>query len=61
MLEQSIALGISLRVCIDIVLPAVNLDDEAMAQTDKVDNIAVSGGLTTKVITSPPPRTQMNP
>ncbi|MEA2981855.1 MAG: hypothetical protein QOF09_3678 [Alphaproteobacteria bacterium] len=46
---------------IEIVLPAVDLDDEAMLHANEVDDVAFAGRLAAEMKSALPPGSEMNP
>jgi hypothetical protein len=50
--KDFIPLSITVCMSIVIVLTAIEFDDEAFAQTDKVKNVVISRSLTAKMITA---------
>ncbi len=56
-----VALRVAPRMHIEIMLTAIDLHDEALLETDEVDDIAVARGLAAEVEASLSPGAQMNP
>jgi hypothetical protein len=50
--EMLIAFCVAARMCIEIVLSAIDLDDEAMLEAHKIDDEIVTRRLTAKVETA---------
>ena len=59
--ELAVAGLIASLMRIEIVLTAVDLDDELMLQTNEVDNESLARRLSAKVIAARSPRAEVNP
>jgi hypothetical protein len=51
----AIAFRVAAGMCVEVMLTAVDLDDEALLETDEIDDIAGARGLTAEMVSEPPP------
>jgi hypothetical protein len=59
--ERAVAISVARLMFVEIVLAPINFYDEAMLETDKVDDEALAWCLSAEVMAARTPRTQVNP
>ena len=61
LLKMSVTFTILRRVLIEVVLSAIDFDDQPLSETDEIKNVTVAWRLSAKVIAAMFPGAQMHP